>query len=72
MIEQSSRRCNKNVYTSTEFLCFFLAVSAAHDETERVTVMLEQFLQHTKCLHRQLTRRRYNNDAGAWNTSDYK
>ena len=61
MIEQSSRCCNKNIYTSAEFLGFFLPIGAAHDEAVRVWVISEQLLEHTECLHRQLTGR-WNND----------
>ena len=51
--------------TFGELLSFRLSVGPAHDEAVGVVVVLQQLSQDTEGLHRQLSRWRQDDDAGA-------
>lgn len=68
VIEKSARCSNHDIDSICEFLGFSRTIAASHDEAVRVHVMRHQLLQHTICLHSQLTSGRQNDHSSPWET----
>lgn len=63
MVQQAAGRRNQDVDAFGKLLSFSGSIGAAHDESISVVVVLQQLSQDTERLHRQLARRRQNDDA---------